>query len=460
MFEGLANKLNGIFDRLTRRGALNEADVAEAMREVRIALLEADVALPVIKSFIESVKAKAVGQEVLRSVTPGQQVIKIVHDELRVLLGEAAVPLNMAVNPPAVLLMVGLQGSGKTTTSAKLAKRLATIDKKKVLLASLDTRRPAAQEQLAILAAQIEVPSLPIVPGQTPLDITKRALETAKVEGYDVLILDTAGRLTIDDELMAEVAAVRDLAQPAERLLVVDAMTGQDAVATAENFHAKVGVTGLVLTRIDGDARGGAALSMRAVTGQPIKFLGVGEKTDALEVFHPDRLASRILGMGDIVSLVEKAAATIDLETAQKAADKLQKGQFDFNDLADQLKQMRRMGGLQSMMGMIPGMGNLQSQLKDANIDDRMIKRQEAIISSMTKAERADVGLLNASRRRRIAAGAGVGVADVNRLVKQFLGMRDMMKQMKKLGQKGLMRSLSGLMPGLAARGDDVRQPH
>jgi signal recognition particle subunit SRP54 len=448
MFDSLSSKLSGIFDRLTRRGALTEEDVTAALREVRIALLEADVALPVVKDFVAKIKERAIGQEVIRSVTPGQQVIKIVHDNLVDLLGHEAVPLNLAAEPPAIIMMLGLQGSGKTTTAAKLAKRLADQDKKKVLLASLDVQRPAAQEQLAVLAQQIDGNSLPIVPGQEPRAITQRALETAKLEGYDVLILDTAGRLSIDDELMAEAAAVRDLARPHESLLVLDAMTGQDAVTTAQHFNDKIGVTGLVLTRIDGDARGGAALSMRTVTGQPIKFLGVGEKVEALEVYHPDRLADRILGMGDIVSFVEKAAATIDQNEAQKMTEKFLAGKdFDFNDLLKQFQQMHKMGGIAGLLNFLPGMGKIKDQIKSANVDDKALKRQEAIIQSMTKAERKDVDLLQASRKRRIAAGAGVDVADVNRLIKQFLEMRKMMRQIQKLGKSGFMRSM---MPKVA----------
>lgn len=446
MFESLSAKLTGIFDSLTRRGALSEEDVSAAMREVRVALLEADVALPVVKDFVAKVKERAVGQEVLRSITPGQQVIKIVHDVLVETLGQEAEPLNLSVTPPAIILMLGLQGSGKTTTSAKLAFHLAKVERKKVLMASLDVRRPAAQEQLAVLGEQIGVASLPIVPGQQPEAITKRALDAARREGFDILILDTAGRLALDEELMAEAAAVRDLAAPHEKLLVVDAMTGQDAVNTARAFEEKIGVTGIVLTRIDGDARGGAALSMRAVTGRPIKFLGTGEKTDALEVYHPDRLAGRILDMGDVVSLVEKAAATINQKEAEDMAKKFMSGGgMDFDDLLKQLQQMRKMGGLSSMMTMLPGMGKLKDKIKNANIDDRAIKRQEAIIQSMTKAERKNVDLIAASRKRRIAAGAGVEVADVNRLIKQFLEMQKVMKQIKKLGQAGFMRNF---MPG------------
>ncbi len=447
MFENLSQKLTGALDRLTRRGALTEDDVNAAMREVRVALLEADVALPVVKEFVAKVKERAVGQEVLRSITPGQQVIKIVHDALVEVLGEKAEELNLAVAPPAIILMLGLQGSGKTTTAAKLAKRLKETERKKVLLASLDVRRPAAQEQLAVLAETIGAPSLPIVAGQEPEAITRRALEAARLGGVDVLILDTAGRLAIDEELMAEAAAIRDIAAPQEKLLVVDAMTGQDAVNTAKAFEEKIGVTGIVLTRVDGDARGGAALSMRAVTGKPIKFLGVGERTDALEVYHPDRLASRILDMGDVVSFVEKAAAVIDRDEAEKTAKKMLSSEgFDFDDLLKQLQQMRKMGGLSGLMGAMPGIGRIKEQMKNANIDDRAIKRQEAIIQSMTKAERKNVDLLGASRKRRVASGAGVEVADVNRLIKQFLEMQKVMKQLKKMG--GLGSLMKNIMPG------------
>jgi signal recognition particle subunit SRP54 len=449
MFDSLSSKLNGIFDRLTRRGSLNEDDVNAALREVRVALLEADVALPVVKDFIARIKERAVGQEVIRSVTPGQQVIKIVHDNLVELLGTASAPLNLGVTPPAVIMMLGLQGSGKTTTSAKLAKHLNEKERKKVLLASLDVRRPAAQEQLAVLAEQVGAASLPVIAGQDPVAITKRAMETARAEGFDAVILDTAGRLSIDEELMAEAAAVRDAALPHEKLLVVDAMTGQDAVNTATQFEQKIGVTGIVLTRIDGDARGGAALSMRAVTGKPIKFLGVGEKTSALEVYHPDRLAGRILGMGDVVSLVEKAAATIDEDVANEMAQKFLTGKkFDFNDLAKQLQQMRRMGGIGGFMNLMPGVAKIKDQLKNANIDDKTIKRQEAIIQSMTPAERKSADLLGASRKRRIAKGAGVDVAAVNRLIKNYMEMQKVMKQLQKLGKTGFMRSMMPKLMG------------
>ncbi len=443
MFESLGNKLTGIFDRLRGRGALTESDVDAACREIRIALLEADVALAVAKDFIAKVRERAVGQEVIASVTPGQQVVKIVHDVLVETLGASATPLSLAHNPPVPVLMVGLQGSGKTTSSGKLAKRLKEVERKKVMLASLDTRRPAAQEQLAILAKLADVGSLPIIAGEAPTAIAQRAIEVAAREGYDVIILDTAGRTAIDEELMAEVKAVREIAKPAETLLVVDAMTGQDALNVAEKFHAAVSITGIIMTRLDGDARGGAALSMRAVTGQPIKFFGSGEKLDAFEVYHPDRIAGRILDMGDVVSLVEKAAAEIDMASAEKMAAKMQKGQFDFDDLADQLRQIRKMGGFSGIMGMMPGVSKIKNAMNEAKIDERVIKRQEAIIGSMTKEERQNPDLLNASRKRRIAKGSGTDVAMINQLVKQYLQMRDMMKQMKRMGNKNFMRSMN-----------------
>ncbi len=447
MFENLTQRLGEVFDRLTRRGALSEADVDAALREVRVALLEADVALPVVKDFIEAVKAKAVGEAVIKSVTPGQMVIKIVHDHLVATLGTEAGGLDLSAAAPVPILMVGLQGSGKTTTTAKIGLRLRNRDRRKVLMASLDTRRPAAMEQLAILGTQAEVTTLNIVPGEPPLAISRRALQTAKLGAFDVLLLDTAGRLHIDDELMGEVAAVRDAVKPHETLLVVDAMTGQDAVNVAQAFRDKVGLTGVVMTRVDGDARGGAALSMRAVTGCPIKLIGVGEKLDALEDFHPSRIAGRILGMGDVVSLVEKAAETIEQEEAEKLAAKMQKGQFDLDDLAQQLKQLQKMGGLGGIMGMLPGVGKIQKQLGQAKIDEKILKRQEAIISSMTKQERRKPELIKASRKQRIATGSGTSVADVNKLLKQHMEMQRMMKQMNKLGKKGLMRhGLSALM--------------
>jgi signal recognition particle subunit SRP54 len=447
MFESLSQRLSAVFDKLTGRGALSEADVTEALREVRVALLEADVALPVVKDFVARVKDRAVGQDVVKSVSPGQMVVKIVHDELIATLGTEGVELNLNAVPPAVILMVGLQGSGKTTTSGKLAVRLKK-DRKKVLLASLDVYRPAAQQQLEILAKQADVGSLPIIMGEMPVAITRRALDVGRKEGYDVVILDTAGRLHIDQELMAEVASVRDVAKPVETLLVTDAMIGQDAVTLAREFNEKVGVTGIVLTRVDGDSRGGAALSMRAVTGRPIKFLGMGEKLDALEVFHPDRIAGRILGMGDVVSLVEKAMETVDQEEAEKLAKRIEKGKFDLNDMLSQFKQVEKMGDLKGILGMMPGIGKMAAQLKDAKIDNKMVGRQKAIIQSMTAAERKNPDLIKASRKKRIAAGAGVSIQDVNKLLKQHQQMADVMKKVGKLGQKGLMRhGLGGLLP-------------
>ncbi|UFN51388.1 signal recognition particle protein [Roseomonas sp. OT10] len=458
MFEALSGRLNGVFDRLRRRGALSEADVAEALREVRVALLEADVALPVARDLIAKVRERAVGAEVVRSVSPAQQVVKIVNDALVEALGGGEADdgqrgLELNAPAPVPVLMVGLQGSGKTTTSGKIALRLRTRERKKVLLASLDVHRPAAQLQLETLAKQAEVGSLPIVPGQTPLEIAARAMDVARRELYDVVILDTAGRLAIDEALMAEVAAVKAATKPHQTLLVVDAMTGQDAVNTASAFQQKVGVTGIVMTRVDGDARGGAALSMRSVTGAPIRLLGAGEKLDALEDFHPDRIANRILGMGDIVSLVERAAETIDREQAEKLAAKMQKGQFDLEDYASQLKQIGKMGSLSGILGMLPGIGKMKAQIENANLDQSVLKRQAAIISSMTPGERRKPDLIKASRKKRIAAGSGTSVQEVNKLLKQFDDMSAMMKRMSKLGQKGLMRGgLSALLPGSGGR--------
>ena len=453
MFDSLSNRLNEVFDRLRGRGALSEDDVAAAMREIRVALLEADVALPVVRDFVNAVRERAIGQEVLRSVTPGQMVVKIVHDHLVEMLGGGATPsrgdgLELNAAPPVAVMLVGLQGSGKTTTAAKIALRLKNRERKKVLMASLDVQRPAAQEQLAQLGRQTGVATLPIVSGERPVAITRRALETGRREGYDVVLLDTAGRLHVNEELMLEVAAVREAANPHQTILVADAMTGQDAVNVAKAFGERAGITGIVLTRVDGDARGGAALSMRAITGKPIILIGTGEKIDALEPFHPERIAGRILGMGDVVTLVERAAETADRDEAERLAKKFEKGSFDLDDLAAQLRQLRRMGGMSSMLGMLPGIGKIKKQLDSANIDETIVKRQEAIIASMTKAERKNPKLLNGSRRRRIAAGSGTSVPDINRLLKQYQDMAGMMKKMKKLGQKGLMRhGLSALMP-------------
>ena len=443
MFDSVSNKLTGFVDRLRGRGPLKAEDVEAAMREIRTALLEADVALSVVKEFIEKTKAEAIGQTLIKGVIPAQQVVKIVHDALVEMLGSEQQELKVGALPYAYL-MVGLQGSGKTTSTAKIAKMLEGKQRRKVLMASLDVARPAAQEQLAQLGKQTGVATLAIVPGQPPVEIARRAMDTARKEGYDVVILDTAGRLSIDEALMAEVKAVRDATNPTEVLLVADAMTGQDAVQTAKAFDEAVGVTGVMLTRVDGDARGGAALSMRAVTGKPVKLIGVGEKWDALEPFHPDRLAGRILGMGDVVSLVEKAAETVDRADAEKMAKKLAKGEFDFNDLLSQMQQIKKMGGAGSMMKMLPGLGKMAAQLEGAGIDDKAIGRQEAIIQSMTMEERARPALLNASRRKRIAAGSGTTVQDVNKLAKQQEQMQLMMKRIKKMGIGGLMGMMGG----------------
>ena len=460
MFEGLSKRLGDVFDKLRGRGALSEADVDAALREVRTALLEADVALPVVRQFVDSIRPTAIGADVIRSVSPGQMVIKIVNDHLVEMLGGTVSDLDLNAIPPVVILMVGLQGSGKTTSSAKIGYRLSQGPqgmaaefggsfsiKRRVMMASLDTRRPAAQQQLAILGQQTGVPTLPIVPLEMPLAITRRALETARREGFDVLILDTAGRLSIDEELMKEVADISDLAKPKETLLVADAMTGQDAVNVAKAFNDRLAVTGIVLTRVDGDARGGAALSMRAVTGRPVKLIGVGEKFDALEPFHPDRIASRILGMGDIVSLVERAAETIDKEDAEKLAAKVRKGQFDMDDLLSQLRQLRKMGGLSGLMGMLPGAMQAKAAMSKAKIDEGQLKRQEAVILAMTPKERRNPDVIHASRKKRIAKGSGVQVQDVNKLLKQHADMLKMMKRVNKLGEKGFMRSLGGMMP-------------
>ncbi len=449
MFDALSDKFTGIFDGLRKRGALSEGDVTEALREVRLAMLDADVALPVVKDFVAAVRARAIGAEVLSAVSPGQVVAKIVNDALVEALGGAgAVPLNLAAAAPVPILMVGLQGSGKTTTSGKLALRLTQREKKRVLLASLDTQRPAAQLQLAQLAERAGVASLPIVAGETPVQIARRAMEAGRREGFDVVILDTAGRLSIDQALMNEVREIREATNPAETLLVVDAMTGQDAVQTARAFNETVGVTGIVLTRMDGDARGGAALSMRQVTGAPIKFSGSGEKIDALEEFHPERVAGRILGLGDIAGLVERASETIDQDEAEKLAKRMMRGAFTLEDYAAQLKQISKMGSISSILGMLPGMGQMKQQIENANIDTSVFKRQQAIIGSMTVKERRTPDIIKASRKKRIAAGSGTSVQEINKLLKQFDDMATMMKRMGKLGQKGLMRQgIGALMP-------------
>jgi signal recognition particle subunit SRP54 len=440
MFDTLSDRLNGVFDRLRGRGALNEADVREAMREVRIALLEADVALPVARDFINAVTEKAVGQQVLRSVTPGQQVVKIVNDELIAMLGgEEPAPLVLEARPPVVIMMVGLQGSGKTTSTAKLAKLLKEQHGKKAMMASLDVNRPAAQEQLKVLGEQVQVATLPIIQGQQPVDIARRALDSAKLQAVDVLLLDTAGRLHVDEALMAEMKAVASVSAPTEVLLVVDSLTGQDAVNVAQSFSSEVPLTGVILTRMDGDARGGAALSMRAVTGKPIKFAGTGEKLDAIEPFRPGRVAGRILGMGDVVSLVEKAAATIEKEDADKLAERMLKGQFDLNDLRTQLRQMQKMGGLGMLAGMMPGMKKAKQAMQASGMDDKVLVHLDAIVGSMTEKERRNPDLLNAKRKKRVAAGSGTSVQEVNKLLKMHQEMARAMKQIKKMGGlKGL----------------------
>ena len=447
MFEGLTERLGDVFDKLKKRGALKEADVSEALREVRVALLEADVALPVVKDFIAKVQVAAVGEEVLRSVTPGQMVVKIVHDQLVEMLGAEPEPLRINGNPPNLVMMVGLQGSGKTTTTAKIAARLTRVDKKKVLMASLDIYRPAAQQQLQQLGDQNGLAVLPVVFGEQPVAIAQRALHMGRTEGYDVVMLDTAGRLHIDDALMSEVANVRDAVNPGETLLVTDAMTGQDAVIIAKEFSDKVGVSGIVLTRIDGDARGGAALSMKSVANTPIKFLGVGEKIDELDVFDARRVAGSILGQGDVVGFVERASQVVDQEDAEKAAKKLLKGLFTLEDMGEQLGQLRKMGDIKGLMGMLPGVGKMKKQLEGANIDDKKIAHQQAIIQSMTLRERRNAKLINGSRRKRIATGSGTSVQEVNRLLKQYTMMSKMMKKAGKLGKNGK------LPPGMAGPG-------
>src|SRR5690349_6710180 len=455
MFEGLSDKLSNILNSLTRRGALTEEDVNAALREVRRALLEADVALEVVRSFTDKVRSRAVGAEVVKSVSPGQQVVKIVHDQLVEMLGADAEVISLNAVPPVGILMVGLQGSGKTTTTAKIARRLKDRENRRVLMASLDTRRPAAMEQLAVLGQQVGVDTLPIVADQSAVQIARRAMEAARLGGYDAVMLDTAGRVTVDEALMQEAADVKAATSPHEVLLVADALTGQDAVNTARAFDQRLGVTGIVLTRMDGDARGGAALSMRAVTGKPIKLVGTGEKVDALEEFHPSRVANRILGMGDIVSLVEKAAENFDQAQAQRMAEKMRKGKFDLEDLRDQLSQMEKLGGLGGLMGMLPGVAKMKAQLENANLDDRIIKRQRAIIDSMTPSERRNPDILKASRKKRIAAGSGAKVEEINKLLKMHRQMADMMKAMSGGGKRGL----GGALGNLFGLGGGMPQP-
>ena len=454
MFDALSDRLGTVFDRLRGRGALNEQDVRDAMREVRIALLEADVALPVVRRFIDTVTEAAIGQNVLRSVTPGQQVVKIVSDELTEMLGgDVPAELDLNAAPPVVIMMVGLQGSGKTTTTAKLAKLLKEKQGKKVMMASLDVNRPAAQEQLRVLGEQVAVVTLPIIAGQQPTEIAARAVQAAKLQAVDVLLLDTAGRLHVDSQLMDEMQAVSGISGPREVLLVVDALTGQDAVNVAQAFAAQVPLTGVVLTRMDGDARGGAALSMRHVTGQPIKFAGTGEKLDAIEPFNPARVAGRILGMGDVVSIVERAAEAIQVEDAERMAARMAKGQFDMNDLADQLRNMRKMGGIGALAGMLPGMKKAKAAMDSSGMDDRVLLRLEAIVGSMTVKERARPELLNAKRKIRVAKGSGVQVQDVNKLLKMHQEMATAMKRIKKMGG---LKGLAGMLGGKLGGGGDM----
>ena len=451
MFDSLSERLGGILDKLTRRGALTEADVDAALREVRRALLEADVALDVARDFVDRVKKQGVGVEVMKSVTPGQMVVKIVHDELVRTLGSESQTIDLNAAPPVAIMMVGLQGSGKTTSTAKIARRLTDRAKRKVLMASLDVRRPAAMEQLAVLGREAQIDTLPIVAGQNPPQIARRALEAGRLGGYDVVMLDTAGRTTLDEAMMAEAAEVKNAVNPHEVLLVADALTGQDAVNLARSFNERVGLTGIVLTRVDGDGRGGAALSMRAVTGKPIKLIGTGEKTDALEDFHPNRIAGRILGMGDIVALVEKAAANIDAEKAMRAAEKMRKGAFDLGDLREQLAQMQKMGGMGGLLGLMPGIAKMKNQIQNAGLDDKLLKRQIAIIDSMTPKERRNPDILKASRKKRIAAGSGTSPEQINKLLKMHRGMADMMKLMG--GGAGKRGPLAGLAQAMGFGG-------
>ncbi len=458
MFTSLSDKLTGALGKLRRKGALSEDDINAVMREVRIALLEADVALPVVKEFTKSLKEKALGEEIIASIKPAQMVIKLVEDHLAELLGAETQELNLAATPPAVIMMVGLQGSGKTTSTGKLGLRLREKHNKKVLVASLDVNRPAAQEQLETVAKQAGIASLEIVKGQSPTHITKRALDTARKEGYDVLLLDTAGRLQIDDALMGELEEVKQLASPIETLLVADALTGQDAVNIAQGFHERIGVTGIILTRLDGDSRGGAALSMRHVTGQPIKFAGIGEKLTEFEPFHPKRIAGRILDMGDVVSLVERAAETVDAAAAEDMMARMQAGKFDFNDMLNQMRQLKKMGGFGSLLGMLPGAGKIKEAMKSGAVDEGMMAKTEAIILSMTPKERQFPKLLNAKRKLRIAAGSGTDVQDINKLIKQYQQMEKMMKKMKKFGKKGgLPAGMDGIDPSNLSQADMQR---
>ncbi len=448
MFESLTQRLSGTIERLRGRGRLTEENIREATREVRIALLEADVALPVVQALIERIKVRAVGQEVLKSLTPGQALIKVVRDELTAVMGAAASDLNLNVPAPAVILMAGLQGAGKTTTVGKLAKHLKEKRKKKVMVVSADVYRPAAIEQLKTLAEQVDVLFFPSDASQKPEAIVRAAIDDARKSYADVLIVDTAGRLAIDEAMMAEIKALHAAINPVETLFVVDAMTGQDAANTAKAFSEALPLTGVVLTKTDGDARGGAALSVRYITGRPIKFIGIGEKPDGLDVFHPDRAAGRILDMGDVLSLVEQVEHQVDKDKAQKLAEKITKGKkFDLNDMKDQLEQMQNMGGLHGLMDKLPGMGQIPDTVKN-QITGKEVPRQIAIINSMTRKERRNPALLNGSRRARIARGSGLTPADVNKLMKQFQQMEKMMSKLSSGGMKGLMRGMKGMMGG------------
>ena len=454
MFESLTQRLSGTMERLRGRGRLTESNISEAVREVRIALLEADVALPVVQALIQRIKVRAVGQEVLKSLTPGQALIKVVRDELTAVMGASASDLNLNVPAPAIILMAGLQGAGKTTTVGKLAKHLKEKRKKKVMVVSADVYRPAAIEQLKTLAEQTGVMFFPSDAGQQPADIVRAAIADARKSFADVLIVDTAGRLAIDEAMMAEIKALHAAVNPAETLFVVDAMTGQDAANTAKAFSEALPLTGVVLTKTDGDARGGAALSVRYITGKPVKFTGTGEKLDGLDVFHPDRVAARILDMGDVLSLVEQVEQNVDQEKAAKLAAKVAKGKkFDLNDMRDQLEQMQNMGGISGLIDKLPGLGQVPEHLKQQVSQSREVPRMMAIIGSMTPKERRNPGLLNGSRRARIARGSGTTPADVNKLLKQYQQMERMMSKMGRGGMKGMMRGLQGMMGGMGGRG-------
>mgnify|MGYP000341939375 CR=1 FL=1 len=437
MFENLTNKFEEIFSSLKKAPSLNETQVDEGLRRIRQALLEADVALPVAKELIKNIKPKAIGQEIIRSTTPGQMIVKVVFDEIVKILGDTKSELNLNVVPPACLMLVGLQGSGKTTTAAKLAKYLEKKNKKKSLMVSLDVYRPAAQEQLNILGEKNSIQTLPIVKDQLPPDIVKRALNAASLSGADTIIFDTAGRTQIDLSMMNEIKEIKSLANPIETILVADSLTGQVAVNVAQEFKKAVDLTGIILTRVDGDGRGGAALSMKFATNTPIKFMGVGEKVEQLDVFHPDRIANRILGMGDVVSLVEKASQGLDQESIRKTEENLKAGSFSMEDYLSQLRQMKKMGGMEGVLSMLPGVSKIKKQMDNANIDENIIKINEAIILSMTKEERLSPKIINASRKKRISSGSGADSATINKLLKQFKMMTNMMKKMSKGDPKG-----------------------